>query len=75
MELDCIIFNNPVKYESANDDGSYPISVRTEEGELFYLNKYGCLYDRFDSKSPSSQKEKNHMGRICSSMQVQMEIL
>jgi hypothetical protein len=58
MELDCIIFNNPVKYESANDDGSYPISIRTEEGELFYLNKYGCVYDRFDSKCAIFPKGK-----------------
>lgn len=58
MELDCILFDSPVKYESNNDAGSYPISVRTEDGELFYLSKYGCLYDRYDSKCAIFPKGK-----------------
>ena len=50
MELDCILFENPVKYESSTEGGNYPISIRTEEGELFYLTKEGYIYDRVNSK-------------------------
>ena len=50
MELDCILFENPVKYESNTEDGNYPISIRTEEGELFYLTEEGYIYDRVNAK-------------------------
>ena len=50
MELDCILFENPVKYESSTEGGNYSISIRTEEGELFYLTKEGYIYDRVNSK-------------------------
>lgn len=50
MELDCLLFETPVKYVGLAKSGTYQISVKTSSGELFYITKNGYLYDRADSK-------------------------
>lgn len=50
MELDCILFNKPVKYGGINDDDVYSIIIIVENGEYFYLTKEGYLYDIPNSK-------------------------
>ena len=50
MELDCVLFENPVKYVGCGDTDNYPITILTEEGEHFYLTNEGYMYDRINSK-------------------------
>lgn len=46
MELDCTLFEKPVKYLS----GTYVITIKTSSGHIFYLTKYGHLHDTDDAK-------------------------
>ena len=46
MELDCTLFEKPVKYLS----GTYVITIKTSSGHIFYLTKDGCLNDTDDAK-------------------------
>ena len=50
MELDCILFNKPVKYGGINNDDVYSIIIIVENGEYFYLTKEGYLYNIPNSK-------------------------
>ena len=50
MELDCILFNNPVKYDGIDIDDTYPIKILTENDESFYFTKEGYLYNVLNSK-------------------------
>ena len=50
MELDCILFNNPVKYNDIDIDDAYPIKILTENDECFYFTKEGYLYNVLNSK-------------------------
>lgn len=50
MELDCILFNNPVKYDGIDIDDAYPIKILTENDEYFYFTKEGYLYHVLNSK-------------------------
>lgn len=46
MELDCTLFEKPVKYLSV----TYVITIKTSSGHIFYLTKDGCLHDTDDAK-------------------------
>lgn len=50
MELDCLLFENPVKYEGLTKSETYQITIKTLSGEFFYITNKGYLYDRADSK-------------------------
>ena len=50
MELDCILFNNPVKYDGFDNDDIYPIAILTETDDYLYVTKEGCLYNIPNSK-------------------------
>ena len=50
MELDCILFSNPVKYGGLDNDDDCSITIYTETGTCFYLTKEGYLYNAPNSK-------------------------
>ena len=50
MELDCLLFETPVKYMELTKSGTYVISIKTSGGKDFYLTKEGYLYDMADSQ-------------------------
>ena len=50
MELDCIMFEKPVKYMGQSMSETYMITIRTSYDKNFYLTKEGFLYDMPDSK-------------------------
>lgn len=50
MELDCSLFNNPVKYDGLDDNDVYPIRILAENDAPFSLTKEGYLYDIPNSK-------------------------
>lgn len=51
MELDCTMFEKPVKYKGLTEGEPYIINIETPCGGDFYLTKEGYLYDLPDSKS------------------------
>lgn len=50
MELDCLMFEKPVKYTGLTKGEPYIITIKTPCGRDFYLTKEGYLYDMADSK-------------------------
>lgn len=50
MELDCILFNNPVKYTGLDNDDIYPIEILTKNNDHLYLTQEGYLYNMPNSK-------------------------
>lgn len=50
MELDCIMFEDPVKYIGLATSGTYIITIETSSSDVFYLTKEGYLYNTADSK-------------------------
>ena len=50
MELDCILFNNPVKCVNIDNDDNYPITILTENNDYLYFTKEGYLYNMPNSK-------------------------
>jgi hypothetical protein len=50
MELDCTIFEKPVKYTGLTKGEPYIIIIKTPCGRDFFLTKEGYLYDMADSK-------------------------
>ena len=50
MELDCTMFEKPVKYTGLTNGEPYIITIKTPCGRDFYLTKEGYLYDMADSK-------------------------
>jgi hypothetical protein len=50
MELDCTLFEKPVKYTGLTEGEPYIITIKTPCGRDFYLTKEGYLYDMADSK-------------------------
>ena len=50
VELDCILFNKPVKYGGINNDDVYSIKILIENDDYFYVTKEGYLYSMPNSK-------------------------
>lgn len=50
MQLDCIMFKQPVKYMGLTKNGTYIIAIQTSCSKFFFLTKEGYLYDTADSK-------------------------
>lgn len=50
MELDCTMFEKPVKYIGLTKSGTYVIIIKTSLGKEFYLTKDGRLHDMDDAK-------------------------
>jgi hypothetical protein len=50
MELDCVLFNNPVRYDGLDNDDNYPITILTENDDYLYLTEEGYLYNMPNSK-------------------------
>lgn len=50
MELDCTMFEKPVKYMGLSKNEPYIIAIKTSCDKFFYLTKEGYLYDTPDSK-------------------------
>lgn len=50
MELDCTMFDQPVRYMGLTKSGTYVITIRTSCDKDFYLTKEGFLYDMPDSR-------------------------
>lgn len=50
MELDCVLFNNPVRYDGLDNDDNYPIIILTENDDYLYLTEEGYLYNMPNSK-------------------------
>lgn len=50
MELDCTMFEKPVKYIGQTMSGTYVITIKTSLGNVFYLTKDGRLHDMDDAK-------------------------
>ena len=50
MELDCTMFEKPVKYIGLTKSGTYVITIKTSLGRDFYLTKDGRLHDMDDAK-------------------------
>ena len=44
MELDCVLFDKPVKYNGIDDGGIFPINILTENDVDLYLTKEGHLF-------------------------------
>ena len=49
MELDCTMFENPVKYMGLTNSGTY-IKIKTSYDKVFYLTKEGYMFNMADSK-------------------------
>lgn len=49
MELDCVMFEKPVKYMGLTNSGTY-IKIKTSCDGVFYLTKEGYLHNMADSK-------------------------
>jgi hypothetical protein len=45
MELDCILFNEPVIFDGLKKDCPYPIAIFTKNDEYLYFTKEGYLYN------------------------------
>lgn len=69
MELDCSLFNNPVKlhYVEDIDTCCYPITIITIDENVVALTEYGKYHDCDDANVLFFLKE-NHLGRICSTL-------
>lgn len=50
MELDCVLFNNPVRYDGLDNEDNYPITILTENDDYLYLTEEGYLYNMPNSK-------------------------
>jgi hypothetical protein len=50
IELNCVLFEQPVKYIGLAKSGTYIITIKAASGEVFYLTKEGYLYDIASSK-------------------------
>lgn len=50
MELDCTMFEKPVKYIGLTKNETYIIAIKTSCDKFFCLTKEGYLYDTPDSK-------------------------
>lgn len=50
MELDCTMFDKPVKYIGLTKNETYMIAIKTSCDKFFCLTKEGYLYDTVDSK-------------------------
>lgn len=58
IELDCLLFDSPVKYDGLDNSNAYPIRIVTENGAYFYLTKEGYLYIIPNSKCIIFPKNK-----------------
>lgn len=58
MELDCVLFNNTVRYDGLDNDDNYPIIILTENDDYLYLTEEGYLYNMPNSKCVIFPKDK-----------------
>lgn len=59
MELDCVMFVNPVTLKEVSIECSYPIAIKTIKGDIMVLTEYGQYADAEDAKCIIFPKGKN----------------